>query len=590
MDIKIKRKLDTYKNFTYNQIIREALVLKGSLRRKQDLDLLELSKENPKLLYDNKDLFFQKEVTKSLSKLLGINQIDISKERVDKETASFFSQEIIKEHGVLPLSKKGNKLFIAVANPLCIETIENLPQVNGYTSNYVLSERTSLNKYISDLFTIPTDEIGSPKTVETQDVRASTPKESGPAIIEKKDTPGKFNPRVITLKDNSPVSLINTIFRNALAANATDIHLEPLANNMRVRFRVDGLLFDKFIIPKSLVNQTISRIKVLSNLDITETRFPQDGRMSAKVDELDYHLRVATMPTKMGESIVFRIIQQSNIFKGLEHLGLNNDDSKIFKTIISKQCGMVLVTGPIGSGKTTSLYTALNELDTSVNKVVTIEDPVECLLPGISQIEIDPKIDVNFVNSLRAVLRQDADIIMVGEIRDTETAKIAVRAALTGQLVFSTLHAVDTISTITTLRNFEVPPFLIASAINGIITQRLVRKICEHCKISYQPATKLLQQLNVRESDWDVEFAYGKGCDKCSGIGFNGRIAIFEIFKITEKIKDAIINEANENELRKLAFNEGLKTLHDAGVAQIIGKVTAPEEVMREIFLKGGKL
>ncbi len=581
MEKKIKRKLEDYKNFTYSQLVKEALQLKGNLKRKQDFDLLKEANQRAGVLFENRDPFFQREITKSVSKLLGIPYFDIFKEGVDKETARFLPQFITENEEVLTVLKKGNKLIIAVSNPLAINTISNLPQINGYSTQFVLSDRSDINKYISELFSA-TDNIDNKKIVESTKMESFAQNK----ISQQSD---KIN-EVITIKDSSPVSLIETIFKEAVSVNATDMHFEPLAENMRVRFRVDGMLLEKFRIPEHLVTSTISRVKVLSNLDITEVRFPQDGRMSVNIDQKEYHLRVATMPTKMGETIVFRVIQESNIFSGLEHLGLGTDDCIKFKSIIFKPHGMVLVTGPIGSGKSTSLYAALNEQDTARNKVVTIEDPVECLLPGISQVEVDSKLDINFVNSLRSVLRQDADILMIGEIRDIETAKIAVRAALTGQLLFSTLHSVDTISAITTLRNFDVPPFLIASALNGIVAQRLVRKICNSCKINYSPVPKLLQQLGVKESDWGVEFAYGPGCNECSGIGYSGRTAIFEIFEISDVIKDAIINDVKESELRKLSSKEGLKTLHEAGVEKVIQKITTPEEVMREIFLKGGKL
>ncbi len=583
MDKKAKKKLDGYNNYTYGELVREAVKAKGNLKRKQDFLILKKAEERADALFDNKDPFFQREATKSLCKFLSIPYLDILNEKIDNEAASIVPKEVSKANEMLPFAKKGNKLSIAVANPLSIDTIEKLPYINGYIPQFVLSSRQDIGKVISGEANVH-DDKNSNKAESVQNG------ESTATGSEVKKTEPLLSSQVTTINNSSPVAVIDTILKKAMEIRATDIHFESDTKDMRVRLRVDGMLLDYFRIPEHLIGATVSRVKVLSSLDITEVRLPQDGRMSLKIGETDYHLRIATLPTKMGENIVCRIIQQGNIFNGFEKLGLDQGEKKTFKSIISRPHGMALITGPIGSGKTTSIYTALNELDTSKNKVVTIEDPVECLISGISQVEVDPKIDFNFVNSLRSVLRQDADILMVGEIRDNETAKIAVRAALTGQLLFSTLHAVDTASAVTTLRNFDVPPFLIASALNGIIAQRLVRKICEHCKEVYSPATRLLEQIGLKESDWDVELAYGKGCEKCSGLGFRGRTAIFEILKITDTIKDAIINEVKENELRELSIKEGLKTLHEIGLKKVTDKVTTPEEVMREIILKGGKL
>lgn len=590
MDKKTKKKLDTYKDLSYSQIALEAIQSKGNLKRKSDIALLKKSEHDSDALFSNDDQSFQREVTKSLSKYLGLPYFDILNHKINREIARIFPEEVTREQEMIPVLKKGDKLVIAVANPLRINTIDNMPQMNGYTSEFVLSHQPDLVKYISDMFTKPGNDTERLKAVETENLRKANVGNNVSGDVNAASIPEMNRDSVVTIKDESPVSIVTTILSAAIHAKATDVHLEPTGDYMRVRFRVDGMLFEQFRIPAELIIVTVSRIKILSNLDITEIRYPQDGRMTTKIDEKEYHLRISTIPTKTGESVVFRIIQESNIFNGLEHLGLSPMEGRVFKTIISKPHGMVLVTGPIGSGKTTTLYTALNELDTTKNKVVTIEDPVECLLPGISQIEVDAKIDVNFVNSLRSVLRQDADILMVGEIRDTETAKIAVRAALTGQMLLSTLHSVDTISAITTLRNFDVPPFLIASALNGIITQRLVRKICTNCKVKYNPATRLFEQLRIDASNWNIEFAYGQGCNACNGIGYSGRTAIFEIFQITDTMKDSIINEVKESELRELAKKEGLKTLYDAGVQKIIDQVTTPEEVMREIFLKGGSV
>lgn len=586
LEEKLKRKLEAYREFTYAQIVLEALKLKGDLKRKHDLEILKQAERDANLLFNNNDPYFRNTITLSLSKLLSIPQIDILNEDIDKTIISIIPKEIIKEQELLPISKEGNKLIIAISNPLSINTLDNLSQINGYITHYVLCDRSDINKTIASIPGFKNNKSANAQGKAA--LKPETPRSKDNVvdyIVSQKEEKAK-NP----IYNLSPTSVIDTTLKKAISLGASDIHFEYNARGINVRFRIDGMLYDQLKIPGHLATSTISRIKVMSNLDITETRVPQDGRITTNINGKEYHLRVSTMPNKMGENVVFRIIPKGNIFEGLSHLGIDKEDELQLKSIISKPHGMVLVTGPIGSGKTTTLYTALNELDISKNKVVTIEDPVECLLSGVTQVEVDPKIEVNFVNSLRSVLRQDANILMVGEIRDDETAKIAVRAALTGQLLFSTLHAVDTASAVTTLQNFDVPPFLIASALNGIIAQRLVRKICNHCKTEYRPSGKLLQQLRVSVVNKDIKFAYGKGCERCNGIGYHGRTAIFEILQITETIKDAIINQAKERVLRKLSCQEGLKTLREGGIAKITKKITTPDEVMREIFLTGGKL
>ncbi len=572
---RLKKKLEAYREFTYNQIVLEALRLKGDLKRKHDLEILKQAERDADLLLKNNDPYFRNTITLSLSKLLSIPHMNILNKDIDKTILSIIPKEVIEEQELLPVSMEGNKLIIAISNPLSINALENLPEIKGYETQYVLCDRLDIKKAIAGI-------SGLENKKSTNERKKD--------IVTDNIIPQNAEKAKTLFEGLLPVSVIDTILRKAISLRATDIHFEYDANDINIRFRIDGMLFDQFRIPSHLAPSTISRIKVMSNLDITENRIPQDGRITINIDGKEYHLRIATMPTKRGENVVFRIIREGSIFEGFSNLGIDKENELQLKSIISKPNGMILVTGPIGSGKTTTLYTALNELDISKNKVVTIEDPVECLLTGICQVEVDPKIEVNFVNSLRSVLRQDANILMVGEIRDNETAKIAVRAALTGQLLFSTLHAVDTSSAITTLQNFEVPPFLIASALNGIITQRLVRKICKDCKTEYLPSEKLLQQLGIDEENRDIKFARGKGCKSCNGIGYYGRTAIFEILQITNTIKDAIINQATERELKKLSCNEGLRTLHEVGIKKIITKITTPEEVMREIFLTGGKL
>jgi type II secretory ATPase GspE/PulE/Tfp pilus assembly ATPase PilB-like protein len=354
---------------------------------------------------------------------------------------------------------------------------------------------------------------------------------------------------------------------------------------MRVRYRIDGMLFDVLTVPQPLETSIISRIKVLADMNITERRLPQDGRLSFQLSDQEYNMRVATIPTAYGEKLVLRLLIKSNVLTGLKQLGLEPDDEQHLRSLIAKPQGMILVTGPIGSGKTTTLYAALNEVNILTNNIVTIEDPVEYQLTGINQVEVDTKIGLTFASGLRSILRQDADILMVGEIRDVETATVAVRAALTGQQLFSTLHTIDAPSAITTLGNFGIQPYLIASALSGVVAQRLVRRICPACRRWYTPSPAVLRHLGLKPGQREWQFAYGTGCETCYYTGYLGRTGLFEILRVSETVRHMITARESEHALKTAAIREGMHTLQQSGVTKIIQGVTTPQEVMREVYL-----
>ena len=392
--------------------------------------------------------------------------------------------------------------------------------------------------------------------------------------------------RVIEVEETATaVQIVNTIFEEAIQARATDIHIEPQVPRMRVRYRIDGMLFDVLTVPQLLEPSIISRIKVLADMNITERRLPQDGRLSFHLREQEYNMRVATIPTAHGEKLVLRLLMKSNVLTGLKQLGLEPDDEQRLRSLIAKPQGMILVTGPIGSGKTTSLYAALNEVNILTNNIVTIEDPVEYQLTGINQVEVDTKIGLTFASGLRSILRQDADILMVGEIRDVETATVAVRAALTGQQLFSTLHTVDAPSAITTLGNFGIQPYLIASALSGVVAQRLVRRICPECRRWYTPSAGVLHHLGLKLDQQEWQFAYGVGCETCYYTGYLGRTGLFEIIRVSETLRHLITAQKSEQAIKAVAIQEGMHTLQHSGIAKIIQGVTTPQEVMREVYL-----
>ena len=383
----------------------------------------------------------------------------------------------------------------------------------------------------------------------------------------------------------SAVELVDAIFKGALKACATDIHIEPQIPHMRVRYRMDGMLFDVMTVPPELEMPIISRIKVLADMDITERRMAQDGHLTTRIGQQECHMRVATIPTIYGEKLVLRLLSPGNVLTGLKQLGLEPDDEYRLRELITKRQGMILVTGPIGSGKTTTLYAALNEVNILTNNIITVEDPVEYPLAGINQVEVDPKIGLTFASGLRAILRQDADILMVGEIRDTETAAVAVRAALTGQQLFCTLHTLDAPSAITTLTHFGIQSYLIASALSAVVAERLVRRICLACKQWYTPSPAILRQLGLEPTHREYQFAYGHGCEECYFTGYLGRTGIFEILRVSDHIKGLITAQASEQEIQTAAVEEDMCTLAQNGIRKILQGITTPQEVMREVYL-----
>jgi len=369
------------------------------------------------------------------------------------------------------------------------------------------------------------------------------------------------------------VKLVTTIIEGAANSGATDVHLDPQEPEMRVRYRIDGVLHDVMSIPSEIESAVISRLKIMADIDITETRHPQDGHISMTIGEAEFDIRVATLPTYLGERVVLRLLDQSSVLSGVADLGLERDDEVRLQRIIQQPYGMVLVTGPTGSGKTTTLYSCLNEMDVMTQSIVTLEDPVEYQLSGINQVQIDPDIELTFANVLRASLRQDIDVLLVGEIRDPETARIAIRAAMTGHLVFSTLHTNDAPEAISTLRNMDVPSYLVASALTAVVAQRLVRKICPNCRTQYAPTKTLLSSMRLPDSVKKLH--KGAGCSNCYHTGYRGRTGIFEILEINEPLRKMIVADEPVEKIVKAAK---LTTMADRCRQKVkAGEITAEE-------------
>ena len=388
---------------------------------------------------------------------------------------------------------------------------------------------------------------------------------------------------ILFQRDDSPaVRLVNTVLIKASSVSASDIHFEPYEDETIVRIRMDGVLHDYTKIPNSLYQEVVSRIKVMAKLNVAEKRVPQDGKIRVRIGSKDYDIRVSTVPTLHGERVVLRLLEKTGSLLTLNELGLSERDVEKVKRLAQRPYGIVLVTGPTGAGKSTTLYAMLLHVKNPKKNIITIEDPVEYQVKGISQIQVNPKVGLTFAAGLRSILRQDPDIIMVGEIRDPETAEVAVQAALTGHLVLSTLHTNDAPSAITRLKDMGIEPFLIASSLEGVIAQRLVRKVCEHCKEPYEPTKEELRELGLPESERFV-FYRGKGCEHCLGTGYRGRTGIFEVLELDEELKKLINQTQDANEIRKLARKKGFRTMLEDGIDKILKGITTSSEVLSVI-------
>ncbi|MGA2094516.1 MAG: GspE/PulE family protein, partial [Sedimentisphaerales bacterium] len=369
---------------------------------------------------------------------------------------------------------------------------------------------------------------------------------------------------------------------------ASDIHFEPFENEYKMRYRIDGILYEMVPPPKHIAAALSSRIKVMADLDIAERRLPQDGRISLTLQGNPVDLRVSVLPTMFGESVVLRVLDRSQLQLNIEKLGFRPDDLKVVRQLIHKPNGIVIVTGPTGSGKTTTLYAALSELNDIETKIITTEDPIEYDIDGVIQVQMRPDIGVTFAKCLRSILRQDPDVVLVGEIRDLETAEIAAQASLTGHIVFTTLHTNDAPSSIARLLDLGIEPFLLTATIEGVIAQRLIRKICENCKTPFQPIESQLMELGLSLDDVkDKKFYYGKGCSKCNNTGYKGRTALFEIMTFNDEVRELIMNHASTNVLRAASQKAGMKPLRDAGLATLYDGITTIDEVVKETISEG---
>jgi len=464
----------------------------------------------------------------------------------------------------MPLKIKGKILTIAVSDPLAVWLLEDLKLHLGYDVERVLAVEREINSAIRKHYGVGSETVEEILTHTNTVAEQQKAKEEAIEDVER------------SAQDASVIKLVNQILSEAVATRSTDIHVERFRDSVRVRYRIDGVLYEMRVPEqiKYLHSAVVSRIKILSNLNVVEKRLPQDGRAIIKIHDKSVDLRISIIPSIYGENVVIRILPVHLLFN-LEDLGLTLEESKIMEELMRKPHGIIFLTGPTGSGKTTTLYACLSRLNKEGIKIITIEDPVEYELMGVMQIQIKPEIGFTFANALRSILRHDPDIMMIGEVRDLETAELAIRTALTGHLIFSTLHTNDAPSGSTRLLDIGIEPYLVASSANAFISQRLVRVICPACKEERMDKSLLPDVFKK------MKLYYGKGCDNCRSIGFKGRIAIYEILVVNEDIKEMILNKATASQIRKKAQELGLKTLMDAGIEKVKAGLTTPEEILR---------
>jgi type IV pilus assembly protein PilB len=551
-------------------LVREKLISLAQLRHAQD----EQQKSGTNLGYTLAKLGYvsDDEITSFLSQQYRVPTVNLEEYEIDVEILKLVAKEQCEKHKVIPVSRTGNQLIVAMADPTNLNAIDDLKFLTGYNIEPVIASETAIAAAVEKYYNAgPSyDEVmagfeeaeidftGDEEDLNLQDLEKAS-------------------------EDAPVVRLVNMMLLNAIKKGASDIHIEPYEKKLRVRYRIDGVLSEEMTPPLKLRNAIASRVKIMSSLDIAERRLPQDGRIKLKLGkgrEMDF--RVSVLPTIWGEKIVMRLLDKGNLQLDMTKLGFDPAPLKDFLWAINQPWGMVLVTGPTGSGKTTTLYSALSDLNKVAHNISTAEDPVEYNLHGINQVQMHEEIGLNFAMSLRAFLRQDPDIIMVGEVRDFETAEIAVKAALTGHLVLSTLHTNDAPATISRLLNMGVEPFLITASVNLVLAQRLARKVCVDCKQPLRADKAHLEEVGLTpEQIASAKLMKGAGCRTCNGSGYKGRVALYEVMRFSDSLKELVLQGSSTAELKAAAIKNGMLTLRMSGITKVLEGVTTTEEIMR---------
>ena len=556
---------------SFKQRIADILTAQKTATKAQLDELVSESARNGKSfarLLIERGVIEEPKLTELLSKELGLPMISLAKYRLDPAIAKLIPERLARQYNLIALAKFGERLVVAMTDPLNIFAIDDLKALTQVAIDPVLSPELEIRRAIEQMYSVSaapvSDETpaGEPGTEENLD--------SAVALMLNESE-----------QNEAPVvQVINLMVIEAMRRRASDIHLEPMTETLRVRYRIDGRLIEGHRFPKAVQNPMLSRLKIMSGLDITEWRLPQDGRFKVRLEEHEVDFRVSILPISHGGKTVLRLLDRANLSIGLDHLGFMPESIEHFKTAVKRPHGMILVTGPTGSGKSTTLYSVLNQLNQPTRNLITIEDPVEYQVEGITQVQVNAEIGLTFASGLRALLRQSPDVVMIGEIRDFETADIAMKASLTGQLVLSTLHTNDAPSAVTRLIDMGVEPFLVASSVNLIEAQRLVRRLCQKCREPFEPSLTLLKELNLQSVKGATYFR-AKGCRLCNNTGYRGRMGIVEVFQIDERVRELIVSRAQSWEIKDYAVQKlGMLPLRQDGLRKAEMGLTTLEEVI----------
>jgi type IV pilus assembly protein PilB len=562
---------------SFGERIADTLMADGLLTTEQLDEVVAAQKKQGgrllKLLLERK-FVTEEDMMVSMARCLGTPPVTLSKMRVPQETMELVPKDMAMAYKMVAVSRLGKKLYVAMADPLNVLALDDLRRVRP---NMDIVPLISTEKAVTDFLNNAQTQVGGAIDEILKDVDVSDVE-----LAKEKHEEINLDRLVESSEEGPVIKLVNLMLVQAIKDRASDVHIEPFEKQLRVRYRVDGALYDSTAPPKSLQSAIASRIKIMANLDIAERRLPQDGRFRIKLAGREVDLRVSVLPTVHGEKIVMRVLDKSNLTMNLEVLGLEPDDMEKFKHAIDAPHGMILITGPTGSGKTSTLYAVLTQLNTTDVNIVTVEDPVEYQMLGVNQVQVKPEIGLTFANGLRSILRQDPDIVMVGEIRDSETADIAVKAALTGHLVLSTLHTNDAPGAVTRLVDMGIEPFLVSSSVLMICAQRLVRKSCPHCKENIKVPADVAKRLGLSVEERDTATFYrGRGCSRCKETGFLGRMAVMEVLPISDGLREQILRDNGAQAIRNLALREGMKTLTQSGLARARAGLTSLDEVLR---------
>jgi type IV pilus assembly protein PilB len=531
-------------------------------------------------LAESMQLITDEQLVEALAEQMAMRVITLSEVKIPSAVIDKITEPMAQLYKIIPIDFRDDTLTIATSEPQKLSIQDELRTLLGYSIKCCVATEKEITKALDKYYA---------SNVETLEKMVKNLESDKELFKQAQSANNKQNiDEQLELADSEPVrKLLNMVLLMAIKDHASDLHFEPFEDEFRIRIKADGVLFEMVPPPRHMAAALVTRIKVMANLDIAERRLPQDGRIELTLGGFPVDLRVSVLPTMFGESVVMRVLDRSVVSLDLGKVGMDEPTMKKFRTIMHRPNGIILVTGPTGSGKTTTLYSALSELNSIEDKIITTEDPVEYDIDGIIQVPIDSSIGITFASCLRAILRQDPDRILVGEIRDYETAEIAIQASLTGHTVFSTLHTNDAPSTITRLRDMGVQPFLITATVEAILAQRLVRRVCKNCKEEVQPGADILADLELTpEQLAGKKFYRGKGCDVCNRTGYKGRVGLFELMIMNDDLRDMVIRNATTDELRTKAAGYGMVTLRAAGIDAIFGGLTTAEEVIRETILE----